>query len=100
MLYCDSKYRIPMALSRKHAALPNRRRNRVHRSAAYHPNSAVPVRAGTARRDSGSGTPPARVDAVAAFRFRDPDLTPSTRQEGEVRITPAPLRKLGRRGSN
>jgi hypothetical protein len=36
---------------------------------------------------------PASGDAGAALRFRDPDLTPTPRgPEGEVGITPAPLR--------
>jgi hypothetical protein len=38
------------------------------------------------------GIPPGLWEWVAAFRLRDPDLTPSTRQEGEVRIPPTPLR--------
>src|ERR1039457_3393895 len=38
------------------------------------------------------GSPPVREDGVAAFRFRDPDLTPSTSKEGKVRITPTALR--------
>ena len=38
--------------------------------------------------------PLASGDALAAFRLRDPDLTPSTSKEGEVRITPTPLRTM------
>jgi len=40
----------------------------------------------------GPAPPPTSGDAVAAFRLRDPDLTPSTSKEGEVRITPTALR--------
>ena len=60
-------------------------------------HSATLAGAGTVRRDSGS-PPPTSGDAVAAFRLRDPDLTPSTSKEGEVRITPTPLRTTCRRG--
>ena len=44
-----------------------------------HPHSAALARTDTARRDSGPAPPPASGDAVAAFRLRDPDLTPTPR---------------------
>jgi hypothetical protein len=62
-------------------------------AAVYLPHSAGCFCTGIISHDSSPELPPTREDAVAAFRLRDPDLTPSTRQEGEVRITPAPLRK-------
>jgi hypothetical protein len=40
-----------------------------------------------------TGFPSTWEDAFAAFRFRDPDFTPTPRgPEGEVGITPTPLR--------
>jgi hypothetical protein len=45
---------------------------------AHRPHCAVPARPGAARRGSGSAPLPASTDAVAAFRLRDPDLTPPT----------------------
>jgi hypothetical protein len=60
---------------------------------AYCRDSAAPARAGAARRVSVSVPPAACADALAARRLRVPDLTPSTRQEGEVRNTTALLRE-------
>ena len=60
----------------------------------YRLHRAMPARTGATRRDSGLAPPPTSGDAVAAFRLRDPDLTPSTSKEGEVRITPTALRTM------
>lgn len=42
---------------------------------AYQLHSAAPAHAGAAYRGPGPAPLPASTDGVAAFRFRDPDLT-------------------------
>ena len=56
-------------------------------------NTTQPERARHCR-DLAPAPPPASGDGVAAFRLRDPDLTPSKSKEGEVRITPTALRTM------
>jgi hypothetical protein len=52
--------------------------------------------AGAVRYHHDSTPPLTSKDGAAAFRLRDPDLTPTPRRpEGEVGITPAPLRSKG-----